>query len=52
MLSDLVCQGGSLGGRGGIRRPESVFSKQTSKAVSARVVNAILFSPATSFGRP
>ena len=32
--------------------PVSVFVKQTSNAVSARLVNAILFSPATSLGRP
>ena len=37
---------------GDIRRPDNVFSKQTSNAVSARLVNAILVSPATSFGRP
>ena len=29
-----------------------VFVKQTSNAVSAKLVNAILFSPTTSFGRP
>lgn len=42
----------SWGGTGGVRRPDSVFSKQTSKAVSARLVKAILVSPATSLGRP
>jgi hypothetical protein len=52
ILSNLVWQGSRREKRGGVRRPESVFSKHTSKAVSARLVNAILFSPATSFGRP
>lgn len=35
-----------------IPRFVSVFVKQTSNAVSAKEVNAILFSPTTSFGRP
>ena len=39
-------------GRKNVLRPTSVFSKHTSNAVSAKLVNAIRFSPAMSLGRP
>ncbi len=52
MLDGLVKGDGVGTGEVVIHLPVNVFSKHTSKAASSKLVNTILCSPATSFGRP